>query len=664
VEEVLQKLRSSAADECAIGEAEAEALRAILSARAGSNADFTSADGAVAADGDGLRSSALRGATEAIVELRSYVQGLRSEVELLRDRASDKARRDLELTLAAADYLARRVIIDSGALLSAAGAVASSSLRLGSAPPPPARETAAPFAARADKVEQTLAASVAHLGKARSGGLTPAAEARSFLSGEDAEAEAEAADRQRERAHTIASEGAQLAREGWSVAEQQVRGWLREAGLWDGGGATPAPSAEAVQARSRMLGSLCASAVSDAAVAAARATRADAAAYAALRQTGRLPTLLEEAAALAPVLPRVWVDGLTALPPQVLDAVPLRALVGGGRLGAFDLQESPTAQLASRVRRRDREAAWRQLALAGAVAGRASKDSSDLLVVGVLPAVRAAGRVAVGRVAGGDSGGSLMRELASSLRQEFASTAEQMRVGSSLGAAVGEAVQQTTRRISRSVASATAMLPGAPALGARGGLAGSRLAMWGAADVSESFAAESNSQWGFTGVGVVPASGGRVSALRASAAVPVGEGFRHGPASLLEWPVPSSVAPVPRAPETDRPWAATRVVDTPASESVGDADVLDVLDVSAVVEEGEPDRMLALLDASLFAAEVLMARMAAVVGVAAAEARGEAEREWMLLPTAFGTAKRVRVRREQEASRRLLDALTAAVWRV
>jgi hypothetical protein len=425
VEELLHKLRNSTTSaEGAIGEAEAEALRAILSARAGAadsgGGGSASADDAVAPEGDGLRSSALRGATEAMFELRSYVQGLRSEVEVLRDRAGDKARKDLELTLAAADYLARRVIIDTGALLSAAGAAASSSLRLGaSAPPPPARETAAPFAARAERVEQTLAASAAEVGEAWSGGLALAAEARSFLSRKEAAVE------EGRRAELIAAEAAQLARDGWFAAERQVRAWLT--GVWDGAApissaeAVQVPSAETVQARARSLRSLCAAALADAAAAATRAARADAASYAALRQTGRLPTLLEELVAVAPVLPhgQPW---LGRLPPSEVLA-PLRAVLGGGRLGAFDLQESPTAQLTARTRRRDREAVWRQLALAGAVAGRASKDSADLLAVGVLPAVRAAGKLAMGRGSGGD----FVRELALALREEYASTAEQVR---------------------------------------------------------------------------------------------------------------------------------------------------------------------------------------------------------------------------------------------
>lgn len=665
VEELLYKLRNSTTGtDGAVGEAEAEALRAILSARAGAagsgDAGFASADGAVAADGDGLRSSALRGATAAVFELRSYVQGLRSEVEVLRDRASDKARKDFELALAAADYLARRVIIDSGALLSAAGAAASSSLRLGAAPLPPPKETAAPFAARADKVERTLAASAAELGEARSGGLALAAEARSFLSGEDV-----AEERWRERAESIVAEAAYLARDGWSAAERQVWGWL--AGVRDR--AAPAPSAEAVQMRTRTLGSLCAAAFGDAAAAAARATRADAAAYAALRQTGRLPTLLEEVVAVAPVLMQggSW---LASLPPsQVL--APVRAILGDGRLGAFDLQESPTAQLTARTRRRDREGAWRQLALAGAVAGRASKDSTDLLVVGMLPAVRAAGRVAVRRVTDGGLASGLVRELAAALREEYASTAGQVRARSAMGAAAGEAMQQTTRRISRSVASATAflsleaaaVLPSALLGAARGEAVRADSGGWAAdgAGAALSQSREFFAQWGTSGVIVPVASSDRVSALRASETNP------FGALALLEWPMGADVAPVPRAPVMERPpWAgAAWPVAAPASwdGGVGWASA-DVLDVSAVVEEedGTPDRLLALLDASLYAAEVLVERMTAVAVVVVAEARGE--REWTLLPTAFCTAERVRVRREKEASRRLLDALAAAIWRV
>jgi hypothetical protein len=129
----------------------------------------------------------------------------------------------------------------------------------------------------------------------------------------------------------------------------------------------------------------------------------------------------------------------------------------------------------------------------------------------------------------------------------------------------------------------------------------------------------------------------------------------------LEWPRRADVSPVPHGPITDARAVPAWLVDV--GGGVGGASG-DVLDVSAVVEEDDdaPDRLLALLDALLFAAEVVVDKVAVVLVAAAAEASGE--REWELLPTAFCTVERERMRREQEASRRLIDALTAAIWRV
>ena len=466
-----------------LGKAEVEALRSIFMAGKVGRGDEESRE-AVRTSMKGkerTRSSAVRGAKELAFELRSFLRSMRNEVEVLQGRASDRARSDIELALSAADYLARRVLLDSAALLSSAASAASSTLRLGAAAPSSApkqaataKETAAPFATRVKRLASALALSASdetgsgvagaapQLGGDQlsiaiaSGGLELSLETRTYLTDD----KSEVAQKLCERRQQLATEGSLLARDGWSA----LCGWLLVvdrigAGADAQSGASTPPPAQSLPARARTVGSLIAESVQEAAGEALRATRADAAAYATLRRMGRLPTIAEEIRDVTPVIPA-----------QLAEIIPPRVGGNSGMLGAFALQGSPRQQRAARLQRREREASIRQLALARVMVERASKDGSDVFVAGVLPAMRAIGKVAAGRAIGAlprvgaqgvpiNGGGDVARELAETLRQEYMSMAAQMRKSSPMGKAFDEAVSGTTKRISRGFESASTMLP-------------------------------------------------------------------------------------------------------------------------------------------------------------------------------------------------------------
>ena len=222
------------------------------------------------------------------------------------------------------------------------------------------------------------------------------------------------------------------------------------AGGGDGGGgdvgAAEGPDWELLGQRARLLGGEATSSLQDALTAVQR----DFEAFQRLEQQGRLPTLLEEL------------------------SDPLGEIGGGGggggerrggakALGAFQRQSSPVAQRQERQRRRQLETETKQLRVAAALGQRATKDSADAFVYGVLPPAKAVGRMVARRVAealgnslpgsgakaAGGGGGvdvGLVGELAREIAQEYATDLQR---GAQLGplADLVEAVKGPTSKL-------------------------------------------------------------------------------------------------------------------------------------------------------------------------------------------------------------------------
>ena len=317
--------------------------------------------------GDKLKSSVLRGAVGFGFELRSFLEGLKRDIEGKRDQVVDKVKLDTTLAVRAADWVLRRAILDSGRVLGAA----SSALQLGAAgtSSAPAEEAAAKEEAAAAKEAEEVAPFASRLSS-----LDDAEEARNngrlLLGASSATAEERAAE-------VAAAEAARREEAGEALKNttERLRGaaeFLQEKleaseDLQQLGKLMPV-ELEAPEGAVKAAGQL--------GVLLERSRR-DFESFDALASRGQLPTLGEE------------VRG--QLPDWVINPLSERQ---ARSLGAFANQNDPAEQRRQRQQRKQLELEARRLKLAASIAGRASKDSSDAVVFGVLPAARATAKVA------------------------------------------------------------------------------------------------------------------------------------------------------------------------------------------------------------------------------------------------------------------------------
>ena len=357
----LARERAGSAGSVELGREGEEALRAAFEA--------LEAPAPATSGREDLRSDVVRGAAQLVYEARAFAEGAKAELQKVRELAADKAKLDATLVLRTADFVLRRVLLDTVSLIgSATSALALGPADEASAAAAEASPTAAsptPFAEREGSLERQRAL--------RASGGTALAAAASEADGEAGaaaakEAAAEAA-RQRERAEELRREAYSLLTDAGKAYGQRVESWLNKGELTASAGELPADWTE----RAGRLGGEVAGDLRVSTREALQATRRDFESYNRLAAAGALPTLAEEIGledlALAP----------TALP-------------------AFRGASDPAEQRRQRMERLQLDLATKQLKAAAAVAGRAGKDAGDAAVFGVLPAVRAAGKVAGRRV--------------------------------------------------------------------------------------------------------------------------------------------------------------------------------------------------------------------------------------------------------------------------
>ena len=345
-----------------------------------------------------LRSSTLRDVERLSLEVRSFVQGVRADVERLVDTAGDKLKMESSLAVRIGDYLLRRALLDTSRALTGAAnvavavlapAAASSSNASGNATSSASLDDSpAPFAQRSRAISRTRAMSGA------------AAEETSLLlaaAQEDADVDASAREEWESRDAQARDDAAVVVEELWNLAARQV-------GEWAGGGADSrqagdyeptagSASLQRLQERSTRLASSFQTGVEKA----VRATREDFIGYEQLRQQRALPTYMEAA---TPELPAPLPKLTTLLPKTMTSLVPpeFGGGVEGGKLRSFAASGDPIEQKQILQQRRDMEKATRRLGLAASIGARASKDAGDTLAFGVLPAATAVGKVAARRI--------------------------------------------------------------------------------------------------------------------------------------------------------------------------------------------------------------------------------------------------------------------------
>ena len=364
---------------------------------------------AQAASSGGFESDSLQSLSRFEFELRSFAQGARDALEQVQQFIYNRALLDSKLAVQTAEYLLRRAIFDSGRILSAASSAVAV---LGAAPSSPNAGAAAPFERMLSSISSTRALSGAPTDDAR----LEAATARDAeeLSQREADEAAEAA-----RAALRAEAAALLAEaiggvEAW--ARQAATDAEQAAGVAAANETAPAeataaaagaaadlagfvggllgsekagtrveePDWEELSQRAGLLGGDVAVGVREG----LETVRRDFAAFQSLQRKGQLPTLIEQLAE-----PSTIASG----------SVPVRAggvsAQGRSTLGAFGNQASPVEQRQQLQKRRQSEMEAKQLKLAARVGQRASKDSADAIVYGVLPSAKAVGRMAARRVA-------------------------------------------------------------------------------------------------------------------------------------------------------------------------------------------------------------------------------------------------------------------------
>ena len=209
---------------------------------------------------------------------------------------------------------------------------------------------------------------------------------------------------------------------------------------------------------------------------AAEATQTDFASFVSLRDAGALPTIAEELQ--LPALPPSLAEPLrAALPPSLSGSSGAKSKA----LGAFANQAVPSQQRQQRQQRLEFELASRQVGLATSLGARATKDASDAIAFGVLPAARSIGKVAMRRLPyllpaeGGPKAGAqlpslkaadVLSELAVELTLEYKRSMQQG-VQAGLLPSVDVAAGETRRIAGKQLAAAAADLLGRVRVGGR-----------------------------------------------------------------------------------------------------------------------------------------------------------------------------------------------------
>ncbi len=353
----------------------------------------------------GYESGVLRAASRLQTELRSFARGARESLARLAAVVTDRALLDAKLAVSTAEYLLRRTLLDTGRVLAAGfGADGGGG--------------AAPFRARLSQVEAVRA-----LGGAQAAAALSSAEA------EGSEAAAETA----RRDAALRTEAAALLREALVGIEAWVRvqAESRESGVAPATAGSSSAAAEpdwdGMGARARVLGGELGTSLSTA----LKELRVDFVAYQDLAAAGQLPTVLEELQETTETVVGASAAGDGGVAARSSMA-PLRSFAGG---------DDPAAQRRERSARRDAEVRAKQLKLGLTVGNRAGKDTADALVIGVLPTVRAVGKLAAQRAAerlagaGADQQeqqrrrqrGSVVGELAAEIAREYRTEVERSR---------------------------------------------------------------------------------------------------------------------------------------------------------------------------------------------------------------------------------------------
>ncbi|KAL1515830.1 hypothetical protein AB1Y20_002446 [Prymnesium parvum] len=358
-----------------------------------------------AVDG-GFESDTLRAAARLRFELRAFVRGAADAIDAAKAALLNRAAVDARVAVQAAEYVLRRAIVDSAFLVESGRAA----LALGAAPTP-----------RRQPFEERLAAVSG--GRALAAGDVPTRE----------EEEARAA-RLRAEAKDVLSEALRGVE---ALARRAAEGGRKKEGGEEGEGKEEEPDWELLQQRAALLGGELGQSVQQG----LQAVRVDFLAFKQLGEAGQMPTLLEE----------ITESNAPRSPQEDLAAA---AQKGAAPLGAFADQDSPAEQRRRRQQRRQTELDLKQIKVVAAAGERASKDSSDLLVFGVLPGAKAIGKMAARRVAQGISGerststgiAGMVSELASELAKEYA---DEIQRGKQLGplAGIAEAVEGPTKKM-------------------------------------------------------------------------------------------------------------------------------------------------------------------------------------------------------------------------
>jgi len=358
-----------------------------------------------AATAGGYESESLRSLNRLEYDLRSFVQGARDALERVQTTIVNRVLLDSRLAVQTAEYVLRRALLDTGRVLSASRAA----MQIGAAAAAAGTGTTAgertPFVQQLERISTARQLSTA---EAEGGGRALAAagggaQQEVLASAEEREAAEAAAEEARKQREAILLEEAKLL---LREAVQGVEAWVRESearreaaekqqaagggGAASGGGgggsggsgsgsgaappprqpSPPPPDWELLRQRANLVGGTLGEALRDG----LELVREDFDAYQGLQRGGNLPNLAEQ----------------------------LQEAAAGDRLGrlrSFAGQETPAAQRQRQRQRREADLQAKQLRLAATVGARASKDASDVAVIGVMPGAKAVGRLAAKRLA-------------------------------------------------------------------------------------------------------------------------------------------------------------------------------------------------------------------------------------------------------------------------
>ena len=170
-------------------------------------------------------SDTVRDAEKVRYEVRSFVEGVRADLERLQGRAIEKLRVDATTSLRIADFLLRRALLDTTRALSGAVSAVAGALP-GAAPPTEAEEddeaavakdSPTPFSERLDAIQKT---------RAKSGADETQLLALGAATTDDAAAKRAEAARRFARDEETKEEAALLLGEAWSAAAKRADGWL------------------------------------------------------------------------------------------------------------------------------------------------------------------------------------------------------------------------------------------------------------------------------------------------------------------------------------------------------------------------------------------------------------------------------------------------------